>query len=53
MHCSIKTVVKNECCGKGLQCFEREFFISLPRHAIIQTRIIINNVTNNIVPIYE
>jgi hypothetical protein len=36
-----------------VQCFEEEFFISLSRHAIIQTKIIIDNVTNNIIPMYE
>lgn len=53
MHCSIKTFVKNECCAKCVQCFEEEFFTSFPRHAIIQTKIIIDNATNNIIPMYE
>jgi hypothetical protein len=53
MHCSIKTFVQDKCCGKCVQCFEEEFFTSLPRHVIIQTKIIINNVTNNIIPKYE
>jgi hypothetical protein len=39
MHCSIKTFVKDECCGKCVQCFEELFFTSLPRHVIIQTKI--------------
>jgi hypothetical protein len=53
MYCLIIFFVKDECCGKCVQCFEEEFFTSLPRHAIIQTRIIIDNVTNNIIPMYE